>query len=129
LGAVVVDVRFTPLSRWQPQWNRNALEKLLGNSYFYCHNLGNANYKGQYGEGVRLWNKDGGLVEVDLILQDHPVIIMCTCADRGSCHRKVVVEAIEAYGLPANIPITLDLAKTIAGETPPAPKPVQPALF
>src|SRR6266852_3116963 len=43
--ALLVDVRYQPVSRWNPQWNRASLAGRYGQRYVWERRLGNVNYR------------------------------------------------------------------------------------
>jgi uncharacterized protein (DUF488 family) len=77
LEAVVVDIRFSPRSRI-PDWTAGRLQQLLGERYHHLPALGNRNYKGGPMEFVDL---EAGVVRIDELLAEQPVILLCACAD------------------------------------------------
>jgi hypothetical protein len=44
-GALIVDIRYHPTSRW-PQWRQGALRQVLSGAYSHERWLGNVNYRG-----------------------------------------------------------------------------------
>ena len=91
-GALVADIRFMPRSR-DPRWNKNALVKLLGDRYVHVHAFGNKNYKGGPIEFV---DPDRGTVQIGELLVKSNVILLCTCWDIATCHRKPAAELVAA---------------------------------
>lgn len=92
LGAVIVDSRFAPVSR-AAHWNRFHLRSMI-DGYLWIQDFGNRAYK----EGrIELVDPASGLDQ----LNNHPAdkfIILCTCADGESCHRKQTGEYLAAHG-------------------------------
>jgi hypothetical protein len=81
----VVDIRLSARSR-VPEWNRGALERLLGDRYRHLPELGNTNYRGD--GPVEIADLAAG-VRALATLERTP-LLLCVCADAASCHRQVV---------------------------------------
>lgn len=108
-GAIIVDARFSPMSR-DPRWRKSFLEKQLGEHYTHQKDLGNKNYKvGDH--SIEFVNLESGFTFVKNELEKHPVIIMCGCWDRPSCHRTEFVRIFEQRTGMASIPLTRDLVR------------------
>jgi len=83
LGALLVDVRFSPRSR-APQWTKKSLCELVGaENYLHCKDLGNENYKS--GGPIKLHNPDAALDALRDV--QRPLILLCGCKDHTVCHR------------------------------------------
>jgi uncharacterized protein (DUF488 family) len=93
LGAVVVDIRLVPQSRFFPEWRKGNLEKVFGDRYRHVKELGNAGFKEKRIEIVDL---ESGLEVVTRI--DGNAILMCACKDLNRCHRQVIGEALKGRG-------------------------------
>jgi activating signal cointegrator 1 len=94
-GAVIVDVRYRPWSR-VPQWRGESLRAALGGAYVHFGSLGNVHYRGD--GPIRLANWPVGRMSLEKVLSERPAVLLCACADAGSCHRSVVVEKmVEAF--------------------------------
>ena len=96
LDAIVMDVRFSPRSR-DYRWNMATLASLLQASplhprYVHVAELGNVNYKG-WNAPIQISHLPYGLKLISIALEAKPVILMCTCRDRSTCHRLVIVKA------------------------------------
>jgi hypothetical protein len=115
LGALLIDIRFSPRSR-DAQWNKSALEKRFGGSYLHLKELGNKHYHGGEIEFVDL---DAGIDLVTKELEKRPVLLMCACWQRNSCHRFSVVKTFETRFNVASIWLTTSQAKEIAGRSQP----------
>jgi len=112
LGAVLCDIRYAPYSR-QPGWSKKALVAMFGAAYRHIPELGNLNYKGEYGAGIRIADLDGGLETVFKILERRPVVVMCVCREFETCHRLTVAEALQELGVYAD-GLDLTMHATIA---------------
>ena len=44
-STLLVDIRYSPRSRWQPQWNTKTLQAAWGDRYRHMKALGNVNYR------------------------------------------------------------------------------------
>lgn len=116
-GAVIVDCRIQPFSRFNAAWNKGGLEKLLGDGYQHARVLGNVNYKGG---PIELVDPEAGLNLLGQLLEQQDVVVMCVCSNYAQCHRKVVVELAQARW---------PELETGPLETSPAPPKAQQALF
>ena len=94
LDAIVLDIRFSPLSRI-PHWNGEALSKLLRLRYRHVPSLGNLNYK----NGGPIMIADYRLGRETIIQQSRNVILMCVCKSLGLCHRRVVGDFLRREGI------------------------------
>jgi uncharacterized protein (DUF488 family) len=86
-GAILVDVRFSPSSK-DEQWRKANLKELLGEQYVHVQELGNENFKGNE---IRIKDLSAGMMRVHGLLQRAPVVIMCACWNRATCHRTLVI--------------------------------------
>jgi uncharacterized protein (DUF488 family) len=96
IGAILCDLRYAPFSR-QPGWSKKSLSALLGKSYLHVPELGNINYKGEYGEGIRIADLEAGSKIVIDLLGQRPIVLMCVCRKFETCHRSYVVAELERY--------------------------------
>lgn len=92
LGAVIIDVRYSPFSR-DAAWRKPAMAKLWGKWYRHLNEFGNRNYKGNE---IVIADFEKGVEEITPILKDHPVILLCACWSFQLCHRKVVADRLAA---------------------------------
>jgi len=97
LNAAVVDIRYSPLSR-RPEWRRERLQTALGDSYFWCHHLGNMNYKGN--GPIEIAHPDCGVRFVRYVLRRYfpHMILICGCRKPATCHRTVVATLLRDRG-------------------------------
>lgn len=99
LDALIADIRISPLSR-VPHWTKAQLERAWTGRYIHIRELGNKNYKGEFGEGVLLVDPDEGANRVIKLLGVQPVMLMCACKDWQTCHRKNAAQEIaDRYGV------------------------------
>jgi len=89
LGAVLVDIRYSPRSR-DPRWAKSNVQKLVG-AYLHLRSLGNVNYRVP-GAPAQLADLAAGAEVLRPILEQQPVILMCACRDVHSCHRREAAE-------------------------------------
>lgn len=108
--ALIADIRISPRSRL-PVWNQKPLQAAWGERYVYIPELGNRNYKGEYGDGVVLDNPERGAERVLGLLEQHPVILMCACFDWHTCHRRDAADFIAAQ---ANVELKHLLHREVA---------------
>jgi hypothetical protein len=85
LGALLLDIRYSPHSR-RAGWDRAALRELLGaGGYQHDPALGNRNYKN--GRPIELAAPERALVPVAKTLQQRPIVLLCACREAAACHR------------------------------------------
>ncbi|GCF07327.1 DUF488 domain-containing protein [Dictyobacter arantiisoli] len=86
----LIDIRYTPYSRWRPEWNSTALQAVYGLRYTHIKALGNVNYKTP-GSPIQLLDPDLSVAKlVQLLRQGISLKLLCACKDYERCHRKVV---------------------------------------
>lgn len=90
LGAVVIDIRFSPRSR-VAEWNQGRLERLLAPEVAYYHvpSLGNINYAD--GGDIQISDLSAGIRVLETASPDQPLILLCVCKQASTCHRCVAV--------------------------------------
>lgn len=95
LGAVVVDSRYMPYSKWQKHWNRESLAQVLkAQGYLWVKDFGNQAYKEGY---IKLVDPASGLDQLNNHTAD-TFIILCACSDGATCHRTQVGDFLNAHG-------------------------------
>lgn len=92
-GAIVLDIRMMPRSRYFPQWNRTSLETRFGFQYDHLELLGNVNYRTPKGP-IHLQNGTEGLLWLWVYLQRRPVVLLCGCPRPEACHRSHVCRLV-----------------------------------
>lgn len=92
---VMIDTRLKPWSN-RPAWRAEMLKATYGERYRWAGQyLGNMNYKN--GGPVRLADPVAGLRGLRHWLQHgYDLLLLCGCADYARCHRKTIVEALQA---------------------------------
>lgn len=124
-NAMLVDTRYSPFSR-APMWQKRALMESMGKRYVHMVELGNKNYKGQFGEGIIIADMDKGTLDLLKILKVQPAVLLCACPDFHTCHRTAVAdEMADRYGVSV---VHLDLSDLTTKPTSPEPSP-QLTLF
>jgi uncharacterized protein (DUF488 family) len=92
----LVDIRYSPRSRWRPEWNKKALLEKYGQHYTHLKALGNINYN-KSSEPIQLADPAASIVEcAQWLLQGWSLILLCACKNYEQCHRKVVYELLQA---------------------------------
>ena len=103
---LIIDTRKTPWS-WRSAWCRDdkvvgthvipGLRSQWGDRYRYAgHYLGNLNYK-HPGAPIKIANIETGLRGLRMYLQEGlSLILLCGCSDVESCHRLVIMRALQA---------------------------------
>ncbi len=113
--STVVDIRFTPFSRYKPDFSRRNLERIVkshGLNYLHIRWLGvPREIRARAAEAGDLsviwdWYDDavaasfaGGNLHTFFNMADHPVALMCTELDPRACHRHLLFQALEDRGL------------------------------
>ena len=94
---VLVDVRLSPGSR-NPEWSNGQLVRDLGDRYVHVPSLGNVNFRS--GGPIQLRDPEAGIRAVEKLAAKHGVVVvMCTCADYCTCHRRQVAELLRERGM------------------------------
>lgn len=92
--AILVDIRYSTVSRNKPAWSHDALQAKYGNRYLWIKDLGNVNYF-QHGMPIKIANAERGIPRLVTGLErGYTLIPLCTCANYDTCHRRVVVEML-----------------------------------
>lgn len=91
----LLDVRFQPVSRWNPEWNRAELAARYGEQYRWERRLGNVNYWSR-DRGIQLpaGSQDAVCEAASLICAGTSLVLLCACADERACHRSFVAKLI-----------------------------------
>jgi hypothetical protein len=91
----LVDIRYSPRSRWKPEFNQAALIERYGTlKYGHCKALGNVNYN-KPGEPIKLLSPFEGIRMVIHLLQSgRSLILLCACKNYFECHRRTAYELI-----------------------------------
>lgn len=110
----VVDIRFTPISQYKPQFSKGNLRRLLNdNGIEYLHRPDLGVPRDVRGSAVDsptrdpIWEWYDEYVVTDYVrnltdffnMQEHPVAFLCVEADPTSCHRHRLSLALERVGL------------------------------
>lgn len=90
----IVDVRFSPKSRWRTEWNMEALHKKYRDRYTWEQGLGNRNYHDPNLPIVIVDRRRVSTITT-LLRAGNNVLIICACKDFQKCHRRVVVELVQ----------------------------------
>lgn len=92
--AILVDIRYSTVSRKKPEWSHDALQAKYGNRYLWIRELGNVNYF-EHNKGIKIANPDKGLARLITGLErGYTPILLCTCPRYETCHRKVVIDLL-----------------------------------
>lgn len=98
--AGIVDVRFSAWSR-DPKWRKESLQKSMeyrGVEYVHIRELGNIHIDSP--RPIEIADPNGGCMDLYVLLERSPQIILCACADPDRCHRSVVAQMMqERYGV------------------------------
>jgi uncharacterized protein (DUF488 family) len=96
--SILVDIRYSPRSRWFPRWNRSALTAAYGHRYIWDRRLGNINYdlqRRKFGIQLAEGHIDAVQKAAEILLQGTSLILLCACKDAQKCHRVVVAKLIQ----------------------------------
>ncbi len=92
--AVLVDIRYNPVSRWRPMWNKKALSERWGGRYSHVKLLGNVNYNN--GGPIQIANAERGIpLVVQGLQRGLTIILLCVCKEYSTCHRRVVCDMVK----------------------------------
>jgi uncharacterized protein (DUF488 family) len=93
----LVDIRFSPRSRFFPAVRQQALQDRFGERYHHLPALGNVNYRDR-SLPIVLHDEGRGLSSL-LVLLDRgsSVCLLCSCAHVETCHRRVVAELVRSW--------------------------------
>ncbi len=89
-GAMLLDIRTMPRSRYYWRWNRKQLQARFGvQHYDHLELLGNVNY--QFPDRpMELQDPMNGILWLLVYLQRRDVVVLCGCPDPTRCHRSLV---------------------------------------
>jgi len=94
---LLVDIRFSPRSRFNPNWSKNNTEGTVRAagiaSYRHEQGLGNPNFRDPGHMTLADWSKVGDIIEA--LKSGVNVAIMCACAKYSTCHRQLVVQKVK----------------------------------
>ncbi len=93
----LLDIRYRPVSRFRPQWNRAALSERYGSRYAWVPSLGNQNYQHKE-RAIALAIGHGQAVRnaAQLVASGLSLVLLCACKDERHCHRTLVIEKMDA---------------------------------
>ena len=93
---LLLDVRYQPVSRWNPEWNRADLVARYGEQYRWERRLGNVNYWSRE-RGIQLPGNAQEAVQeaAGLLLAGTSLVLLCCCGDERACHRSLVAKLIQ----------------------------------
>lgn len=92
---MLVDIRESVKSIKKPEWSGDNLHTKYGRRYLWIQSLGNINYF-RHGAPIKIRDLDAGLPRlVKGLERGYTLILLCSCARYESCHRRVVVEALQ----------------------------------
>jgi hypothetical protein len=93
-SAILVDVRLKPFAK-REEFCQRPLTRLFGSAYVHARGLGNLNYKGEMGPGVKLADPQPWVEQIRQWLSgERTVILMCGCYNHTKCHRSDVAKLI-----------------------------------
>jgi len=93
---LLLDIRYSPRSRWSPEWNRRALAARYGQCYLWDQRLGNVNYQ-HHERGIELSEQYPLAVRAvaSLLSQGTSLILLCACKNARTCHRSLVAKLVQ----------------------------------
>jgi uncharacterized protein (DUF488 family) len=93
--AILVDIRYSVKSKSKPLWSGDALQELYKKRYLPIKSLGNKNYF-QHGAPIEIADSETGIPRLlDGLNQGYTIVLLCTCSNYKTCHRKVVVDLVK----------------------------------
>jgi hypothetical protein len=91
---ILVDIRFSVKSMRKPGWSGSALRERYGKRYLWIRELGNVNFYN--GGPIKIHRPEEGIGRLVTGLQKgYNLILLCTCSEYETCHRKKVVELLQ----------------------------------
>ena len=113
--STVVDIRFTPLSMYNPDFSKRNLQRIVeGYGLTYMHlrwlgvpreiraraaDAGDLNLIWDWYDREAIARFIGHNLHMFFNMADHPVALMCTEVDPKACHRHLLFQALEDRGL------------------------------
>ena len=95
-GIILIDIRYLPASRWQPEWSRKQLYERFAPNYQHIRELGNINYHSS-DLPIQLHDAKQGISKIlPLLQQGLNICLLCTCADWQKCHRRHVADLLQS---------------------------------
>jgi uncharacterized protein (DUF488 family) len=100
LGAMVIDIRLVPQSRFFPECRKANLEREFGEDYLHVKELGNKGFKENR---IEIADMDTGMKIIDDLyfkstyVGVRNLILICACKSYEKCHRKVVADELRDY--------------------------------
>jgi len=92
---LLLDIRYRPVSRYRPQWNKKRLLARWGKRYAHSSKLGNINYRDRT-LPIVLVEPEPTITQVAYNLEGgYNIVVMCACKDEHTCHRTPVIELIQ----------------------------------
>jgi len=93
---LLLDTRYSPWSRWSPDWNRTTLQDRYGERYRWDKRLGNVNYQ-RHDYAIHLAEGHEQAVQEAAreLCSGTSLILLCACADPRSCHRTLVAKLVQ----------------------------------
>jgi hypothetical protein len=97
-GALLLDIRSRPCSRFRPQYNRTALAERYGLHYAWVQALGNQQYQHRE-RGILLarGHEQAIRAAVQLAASGLSLVLLCACKHEATCHRALVIQQITAW--------------------------------
>lgn len=98
---LLLDVRYQPVCRWNPAWNRAELTARYGEQYRWERRFGNVNYW-SHSRPIQLstgW-QEAVLDATALLCAGTSLVLLCACSDERACHRSLIARSIQE-ALPA----------------------------
>lgn len=90
----LVDIRYAPGSGRFPNWNKSVLQARYARRYLWLgETLGNTNYNND--QPIVLANPGAGISRlINGLSKGYTLILLCTCEQYETCHRRTVVEEV-----------------------------------
>ena len=98
--ACLLDVRYRPVSRWNPQWHYAALTARYRERYVWERRLGNVHYwSHDLPIQLAVGSQDAVREAAARVCARTSLVLPCACADERACHRLYMAKLMERLGI------------------------------
>jgi len=95
LDAVLIDIRFAPMTGKQVEWRKDYLRLLLKARYLHVPHLGNRISKGSNKHFIQ--NPNLGIKIITELRTN--LLLMCECLKFEDCHRSLISQKLKEQGM------------------------------
>ena len=94
----LIDVRFRPLSRWNPEFNKKNLGNVLGHRYIF--DGGRLGHATSFGASISEQARSAAIDDLERrVRQGERIAIMCSETDPTKCHRSEIANELARRGI------------------------------